>query len=396
MVIKKEYLVVLNSRNRVQQTLLQLNQNPFTKAYTIERTNNQWGGKEIQQPILTITYGKAGRTAAEQAMLQYNSLLKNYLDKGYVKASVLSKKEYTDLTEQEIIDALGGGFVSDQKGVPKPMLAKSADKCAAGIWEKEWLCSSKLDGARCLMYFKDNLVQTASRGGGSYNAATKHLREDPIIQALFKQNPDLILDGELYKHGADWPLQRISGLARQSEWKEECGELEYWIYDYIDTKQPFSERHKVLKEMQTLFPEDSKIKIVEHVSLSNYTDVKNQHDEWVKQGFEGLCARNPEKEYGVNKRSSLYLIKLKMYSDDEFLITGVKEGLRPEDMCFTLETKDGKPFAAKPMGTAEQRIYYLEHKDEFIGKKATCKYFTYSSDNVPTQPILVHIRPNDE
>ena len=45
MVIKKEYLVVLNSRNRVQQTLLQLNQNPFTKAYTIERTNNQWGGK---------------------------------------------------------------------------------------------------------------------------------------------------------------------------------------------------------------------------------------------------------------------------------------------------------------------------------------------------------------
>ena len=94
MVIKKEYLVVLNSRNRVQQTLLQLNQNPFTKAYTIERTNNQWGGKEIQQPTLTITFGKAGRTAAEQAMLQYNSLLKNYLDKGYVKASVLSKKEF--------------------------------------------------------------------------------------------------------------------------------------------------------------------------------------------------------------------------------------------------------------------------------------------------------------
>jgi ATP-dependent DNA ligase len=246
------------------------------------------------------------------------------------------------------------------------------------------------------MYFKDNLVQTASRGGGSYNAATKHLREDPVIQALFKQNPDLILDGELYKHGADWPLQRISGLARQSEWKEECGELEYWIYDYIDTKQPFSERHKVLKEMKTLFPEDSKIKIVDHISLNTYLDVKKQHDDWVEQGFEGLCARNPEKEYGVNKRSSLYLIKLKAYSDEEFLITGVKEGLRPEDMCFTLVTKDGKPFAAKPMGTAEQRIYYLEHKDEFIGKKATCKYFTYSSDNVPTQPILVHIRPDDE
>lgn len=396
MVIKKEYLVVLNSRNRVQQTLLQLNQNPFTKAYTIERTNNQWGGKEIQQPTLTITYGKAGRTTAEQAMLQYNSLLKNYLDKGYVKASVLSKKEYADLTEQEIIDALGGGFVSDQKGVPKPMLAKSADKCAAGIWEKEWLCSAKLDGARCLMYFKDNLVQTASRGGGSYNAATKHLREDPIIQALFKQNPDLILDGELYKHGADWPLQRISGLARQSEWKEECGELEYWVYDYIDAKQPFSERHKVLKEMKTLFPEDSKIKIVEHVSLSTYLDVKKQHDDWVEQGFEGLCARNPEKEYGVNKRSSLYLIKLKQRQDDEAEVIGIREGLRPEDMCFVLKTKTGIEFAAKPMGTAEDRINYLNNKEKYIGLQATYTYFSLSQDGVPTQPVLKHFRPDDE
>ena len=396
MVIKKEYLVVLNSRNRVQQTLLQLNQNPFTKAYTIERINNQWGGKEIQQPTLTITYGKAGRTAAEQAMLQYNSLLKNYLDKGYVKASVLSTKEYTDLTEQEIIDALGGGFVSDQKGVPKPMLAKSADKCAAGIWEKEWLCSSKLDGCRALMYFKDNLVQVASRGGGGYNAATKHLREDPIIQALFKHNPDLILDGELYKHGADWPLQRISGLARQSEWKEECGELEYWVYDYIDTKQPFSERHKVLKEMKTLFPEDSKIKIVEHVSLSSYTDVKNQHDEWVKQGFEGLCARNPEKEYGVNKRSSLYLIKLKMRQDAEAEIIDVKEGLRPEDMCFILKTPKGITFAAKPIGDATMRTNYLYNKDEYIGKQATYTYFALSQDGVPTQPVMKHVRPPDE
>lgn len=396
MIIKKEYLVVLNSRNRVQQTLLQLNQNPFTKAYTIERTNNQWGGKEIQQPTLTITYGKAGRTTAEQAMLQYNSLLKNYLDKGYVKASVLSTKEYTDLTEQEIIDALGGGFVSDQKGVPKPMLAKSADKCAAGIWEKEWLCSSKLDGCRALMYFKDNLVQVASRGGGGYNAATKHLREDPIIQTLFKQNPDLILDGELYKHGADWPLQRISGLARQSEWKEECGELEYWIYDYIDTNQPFSERHKVLKEMKTLFPEDSKIKIVDHISLNTYLDVKKQHDDWVEQGFEGLCARNPEKEYGVNKRSSLYLIKLKQRQDDEAEVIGIREGLRPEDMCFVLKTKTGIEFAAKPMGTAEDRINYLNNKEKYIGLQATYTYFSLSQDGVPTQPVLKHFRPDDE
>jgi DNA ligase-1 len=395
MVIKKEYLVVLNSRNRVQQTLLQLNQNPFTKDYTIERSTCQFGGKEIQQPTLTISCGKAGRTTAEQAMLQYNSLLKNYLDKGYVKVSSLTNDDYLTLKEEDIINALGGGFISDQKGIPKPMLAKSADKCAASIWDKELYASKKIDGTRCLMYYRDGLVQTASRGGHNYNAATKHIRENPIIKELFKQNPALILDGELYKHGSDWPLQRISGLTRLKEWTEECGELEYWIYDYVSS-QPFKERLEILNEMRTLFPENSHIKICEHVLVSNYTDAKTLHDKWVEEGFEGLCARNPEKEYGVNKRSALYLIKMKNFTDAEFLITGVKEGLREEDMCFVLQTADGKEFSAKPIGTAEQRRYYLTHPEEFVGKMGTCKYFYYSKDGIPQLPVFKCVREPGE
>ena len=57
----------------------------------------------------------------------------------------------------------------------------------------------------------------------TYDPATKHLREDPELLKIFAQKPDLILDGELYHHSTDWPLQRISGLARLKEWTEECG-----------------------------------------------------------------------------------------------------------------------------------------------------------------------------
>lgn len=395
MVLKKEYLVLLNSRNRVQQALLQLNQNPFSKEYTIERTNCQWGGKEIQQPVITVKFGRAGRSIAEQAVLQYNAILKNYLDKGYVKASSLSPNEYTSLSEQEIIDALGGGFISDQQGVPKPMLAKSADKCAASIWNRELYASKKLDGTRMLMYCKNGIVQTASRGGGQYNAATKHIRENTIIKELFRQHPDLILDGELYKHGSEWPLQRISGLARLKEWSEECGQLEFWIYDYI-SEQPFKERLEVLNELRTLFSNDPSIKICEHVLISSYSEAKQLHDQWVEEGFEGLCARNPDREYGVNKRSALYLVKLKMFTDDEFLITGIKEGLREEDMCFILQTKNGVEFAAKPVGTAEQRRHYLSHPEEYVGKMGTCKYFYYSKDGVPQLPVFKCVREAGE
>ena len=71
-------------------------------------------------------------------------------------------------------------------------------------------------------------------------------------------------------------------------------------------------------------------------------------------------------------------------------------GLRDEDMCFTLKTIDGKEFAAKPVGTVETRLYYLEHWSEYVGKKATCKYFYYSEEGTPIQPILLHFRPDDE
>ena len=65
-------------------------------------------------------------------------------------------------------------------------------------------------------------------------------------------------------------------------------------------------------------------------------------------------------------------------------------------MCFVLKTKENKEFAAKPACDTSTRIYYLQHKDEFIGKMATCKFFYYSQDNVPTLPVFEHIRPDDE
>lgn len=246
------------------------------------------------------------------------------------------------------------------------------------------------------MYYKDGIIQTASRGGGNYNVATKHIREDSTLLEIFRQSPDLILDGELYRHGADWPLQRISGLARQQEWKDECANLQYWVYDYIDVTKSFKDRWEVLKALKEIIPEDSPIKILDQKIMSGYMAIKKEHDKYVQEGFEGLCARNPEKEYGVNKRSAIFLIKLKERKDDEFEITGVREGMRPEDMCFTLKTKDGKEFAAKPVGDVNSRLYFLEHKDEFIGKFATCTYFNLSQDGVPTQPVLKSIRPDDE
>ena len=396
MLIREEYLVIVNSKNRIQRIKLQLDQNPFTKVYSIYRITGQYGGKETDQPVIQIDKGKVKRSVAEQATLQFNSLLKNYLDKGYVKLSGLTTKKYSELSEDEIKNLLGGNFVSDQSGIPKPMLAKLADQCSSDIWEKNWFVSRKLDGVRCLIYYKDGMIQTASRGGGNYNVATTHIREDDTLRQIFVQSPDLILDGELYHHGSDWPLQRISGLARQQEWKDECKNLEYWVYDYVDTNKSFNERWKVLEALKQLLPDECPVKILDQKLMTGYMAIKKEHDKYVQEGFEGLCARNPDREYGINKRSAIYLVKLKDRKDAEFEITGIRNGMRPEDMCFTLKTKEGKEVAAKPVGDVKSRLYFLEHKDEFIGKMATCTYFNMSQDGIPTQPVFKHLRPADE
>ena len=395
MLIKEEYLVIINAKNRIQRVLLKLEQDAVSKVFKISRITGQYGGKETKQPELLIDKGKVKRTPSEQATLQYNALLKNYLDKGYVKLSALTDKQYQDLNEDEIKILLGGNCVSDQSGIPKPMLAKLADQCSSDIWDKEWFVSRKLDGIRALMYYKDGEIHTASRGGGEYDVATTHLRTNPELLKIFSQKPDLILDGELYHHGTDWPLQRISGLARLKEWKDECSQLEYWIYDYISNEK-FRDRLTYLNSIKEQLSDNSPIKILEQKSMTGYLEIKKEHDKYVKEGFEGLCARNPDREYGINKRSAIYLIKLKEYKDDEFEVIGVKEGLRDEDMCFVLKTAEGKEFSAKPSGDVSTRKYYLAHPDEFIGKMATCKYFYYSKDGIPLQPILKNFRASDE
>ncbi len=48
---------------------------------------------------------------------------------------------------------------------------------------------------------KDGEIRTASRGGSNYDVAATYIRNDEYIKKLLIDNPGLILDGELYRHG---------------------------------------------------------------------------------------------------------------------------------------------------------------------------------------------------
>ena len=371
------------------------------RAFGIYRTTYQYGGKRTEQPVIHVGMGKAARTLKEQLELEYKSNMKKYLDKGYK----LLDKPIDDYTEQELQEIIGD-VVTDSSGFAKHMLAKQADKVKDSSIEKVkiWAVSRKIDGVRCSFYWKDGEVKSASRGGGDYDPSTYQLREHPKMIEWFKQHPDWILDGELYKHGKS--LQQISGAARMEKTAAGCDWLEYYVYDIMIPELPFENRFGMLKILQEFLgqdefnpekewtKEDLRVQVIPHVWVEgdNKKDqIMELHNQYVTEGWEGCVARDVSKTYKYGGRGQ-EMVKFKMYQDAEFEITGISEGLRPEDMCFTLKTADGIEFKAKPMGSRELKEQYREDLGKLIGKMATVKYFYLSDEGTPLQPVLKAIR----
>lgn len=386
-------LVTRNARDKVQTARYKLFQEGNT--YVIERYTGQFGGKITKQPTKVIEKGKAKRSVLQQAELEYNALIKKATDKGYKKLADLTKTKF-DQIEQPELDSIVPTIKTDANGNIKPQQAKSSNDCANSVLDKEFFASRKLDGVRCLMrYDKDSgEVKSSSRGGGDYDASTVDIRRVPELVEFLQMNPELIFDGEIYVHG--WSLQKISGAARKKTYEAaRHGELQYWIYDIADATRTFNERADLLGDMELLFEDNERIKIVEHEYVEGWTKIKRLHDKYVSEGYEGLVLRKPDKKYAPGRRNSDW-IKVKEYQDAEFEITGISEGLRDEDMCFTMVTKRGGKFKAKPIGDRELKAEYLENWPNYVGKMATVKYFDISDDGIPVQPVFKAVREKDE
>lgn len=394
-------LISRDSKGKIRVVEMFAEWNDAEHAFGIYRTTYQYGGKRTEQPAIFVRFGKAARTLREQLELEYKSNMKKYLDKGYK----LLEKPIDDYSEGELQEIIGD-VVTDSSGFAKHMLAKQADKVKDSSIEKVkmWAVSRKIDGVRCSFYWKDGEVKSASRGGGDYDYSTYQLREHPLLRSILSTHPDWVLDGELYKHGKS--LQQISGAARMEKTVAGCDWLEYYVYDIMIPDTTFTDRYVLLHELAGLIgqesfnpekewnKEDLRMQVVPHVFITgdNKKDqIMDLHNQYVAEGWEGCVARDVSKPYKYGGRG-MEMVKFKMYQDAEFEVTGLSEGLRPEDMCFTLKTAEGIEFKAKPMGSRELKEQYREDLNNLIGKMATVKYFYLSDEGTPLQPVLKAIR----
>ena len=317
-----------------------------------------------------ITCGKVKRSVTEQCQLEFNHLVKEYSDKGYK----LFHDNIENYSEQQLIDILPS-YTTNPDNIPKPMLAKQADKVTnPKTWDKVYYASRKIDGLRCLIYMgSDGELHTSSRGAMNYDAALIEILSHPLLIKLFEANPSLILDGEVFRYGMN--LQTINSYARTQKTVKDYSVLQFYLYDIVDLDKTVEERIATIAKIKKLLnlgwnPErefkdgELRIQVVPHVKVSGWNNILSLHNNYVEEGWEGVVCRLSKSMYGPNKRTN-DMLKVKMYRDSEFLVVGYELGLRgAEDMVFVCETPNGKEFKAKPYGDKAQKEYYVEHFDE--------------------------------
>lgn len=391
MIIKSNNLFRRDNKGKIRHVELFLNEYTAVDGivfYSITGSTGLYQGKMIPRPLVTIDTGKVKRTVFEQAILQYNSLVTSYLDKGYKDAIDL---EIINCSDQNEVESKVPKQNTDANGNLKPMLALSYEKIDSELLNKKWLGSKKLDGVRSLLFMKDGVIHTSSRGGKDYDIAAHYIIHDPFVEYIFKNNPNYILDGELYIY--DKPLSYISGLCRLETLDDRHKDLTFQCYDIVREDLPFNQRLNILHSIEHNRPINSKLEIVFHSEVQGKDNIIALHNRYVDLGYEGLVIRDPKQTYKCGARDKR-MLKVKMFQDDEFKIVGITDGLREEDFVFNMETKEGYPFEAKPIGDRTLKKWYRDNINQIIGKMATVKYFGYTATDkpVPNLPIFKSLR----
>lgn len=325
---------------------------------------------------------------------------KKQVKRSYVKGKNIGKANETTPEQQARSEALSkrlkqldGGYSDSLEAVEAgeisllPMLAHEYVENQAKVVFPAYL-QPKLDGIRCLAYFEDGDVHLISRKGKPF--VLKHISDS--LRKMYEDGElpqSTILDGELYH--PDIEFQQIVSLIKREQ--KDTGLVQFHIYDVADHTLSFASRF--VNGLQKIFKPTTNIKLVETRQVTDEQDVYNLHTNWTLHlGYEGSIIRYGEKPYEIGKRSR-FLLKLKDFKTEEFIIFGAKQNVFAPDTCvFILHTKDGHPFDCMPVGTHEQRKAMWTNCLDYIGKLMTVKFFewTTSEKSVPRFPVGLCVR----
>ena len=278
----------------------------------------------------------------------------------------------------------------------KPMLAYKVGKKEVDWAEKVYI-QPKLDGVRCNIYLNEDgeVVSYSRTGKRFYNL--KHVEDS--LRKFFVEEPDTILDGELYNHDLRDNFEKIISLVRKQkptdlDRSEAADLIQFHCYDYITptNDEVYSDRAAKL-----IFSDmyNTHVLYVRTVLIdSGMPLAQHWHKEFLGEGYEGSILRL-DRVY-ENKRS-YNLQKFKDFHDAEADIVGYVPGKGKRTGTlgkFIMEDDEGVVFGCPPgKGYNYQELTnILENIGRFMGKRATFTYFERTKAGSYRHPMFKTLR----
>ena len=273
----------------------------------------------------------------------------------------------------------------------KAMLAHKFDDSRVDWSTDKVFIQPKLDGVRCL-FTKDGAF---SRNNKKF-MNVRHI--EMALKPFFDQQPDVVLDGELYNHKLKRDFEKIISLVRKqkptdTDRLDAQHLVQFHVYDYFDgvMYDSYDTRRDQLI-CSNIY--DAQIKYVHAKPVSSYEQARDLHATYLSEGYEGSIIRLD----GVYKHGRSYdLMKFKDFSDTEATIIGyeVGKGKRSGTLGkFIMLDDEGVQFGCPPGKgyTYKDLAHMLTNIQEYIGKRATFTYFQRTQAGSYRHPLYKAIR----
>jgi len=274
----------------------------------------------------------------------------------------------------------------------KPMLAYKVDAKPID-WTKKVYMQPKLDGVRCVIQLNDKgEVYAYSRTGKPW-LNIEHILQD--LKPLFKENEDVILDGELYNHDLRDDFEKIISLVRKqkptADDRTESKQLvQFHCYDYANGSENYSTR------MNNLVTSDMYSYCVKYVPTTSVAEdqAQIQHQLNLDEGYEGSILRL---DGPYQCKRSYNLQKFKDFHDTEATIIGYVDGKGKREGTlgkFLMQDDDGVEFGCPPGKGYNYKMLadMLTNIHNYIGKRATFTYFERTKAGSYRHPLFKTIR----
>jgi len=279
----------------------------------------------------------------------------------------------------------------------KPMLAHKFDINRVDYTQPDgYYIQPKLDGVRCLIYLEQDTVVAYSRNNKQF-MNVKHI--EMALKPFFEQQPDVVLDGELYNHKLKNDFEKIISLVRKQKPTEEDRRdaqhlVQFHVYDYFDGVM-YNNYKTRMHQLGVSDIYNESIKYVQAYKVNNYDESRIYHKDFLNQGYEGSILRDGSALYKHGR--SYGLMKFKDFSDAEATIVGyeIGQGKRTGTLGkFLMMDDDGNRFGCPPGKgyNYKDMAAMLKNIDDYIGQRATFTYFQRTNAGSYRHPLFKTIR----